>query len=1046
MDTRTVVVPANTAATFVDMTLDPPSDRDFLDVYVTNPAVAISLIQPGGVEVTAANAAALGFQWTVTNGTGGTLSILDVPGIHITIGIPSTAAGGAWRVKANSSGVNAESALTVLYKSNSGIRAGLTAAAPSYRTGETVVFTAALFRGTVPITGAAINLTITPQNDISSQSAITNYRLVATTPVDANTSTYTYAADLSNAGSARPQVTATVESTSAGVRIGDGTLIFTNVPAAGTKPSEDSLTMTRANSLPFDSSVLQWKFVTSGSSTVIPMTDSGASDAAPNDGLYTGAFVPPAPGDYSAQAAITGTSNGAPFSRKAGASIHVIAPLASFTSFQDQGVDDDGNGLVDRIVSTAFVSVQTSGDYEYALQLRASNGKTLLAVSKVSLSPGSQQIALNFAAKDILETLGVNGPYQRVRAQLVRRDATESTLVDARADAGATAAYTITSLDRGPLYFTGQNSVAGVITSGGSLYDVLRAQVGIYTAGGNCSWSGGIEDQSGNSIDFTSGSSTLPAGVNYLILNFNGMKISRSGKNGPYVVSKVGVQCGQRFLTSPTLVTSPAYSANQFVAGAADYSVSVTPGTLSISAPGGGVASVAVNTTGLFQPHVYLSATGVPSGVTLLFDGGFERSVPSSLRVWVQAESTAVPGSYTISIQAAGGGLSRSTNLTLQITSPSGYSVRASPPGALFTVDGVRSLRVQSYPWFANSTHTLSTTSPQNVNGSRYTFLNWSDGQGISHQITAPASPTHYVANFSVEHRLYVDRKPGEGGSVSPDPVEGFYPAGSSVPVTATPNPGFQFLSWTGLVDNPAAASTTVLMNATKRIRANFVALPTTIAGSLAGEVDEGAYWKIRVSNAGPGAATGVMVEGVTLTQIAGTLACPLSVQSKLPYYLGEIAPGTVIEKGFIMNTKDCQSNAAFRATVNLSANYGAVTNSFIATATTGTLVDVTARARVTSTGLLYSRVTGNFVGTVTIQNTSAQAINGPLDLVFADLTPGVTLQNATGTSISGTPYVLMPNVTTLAPGASASVQVQFRNPTNGFINYTPVVLSGQVH
>ena len=94
----------------------------------------------------------------------------------------------------------------------------------------------------------------------------------------------------------------------------------------------------------------------------------------------------------------------------------------------------------------------------------------------------------------------------------------------------------------------------------------------------------------------------------------------------------------------------------------------------------------------------------------------------------------------------------------------------------------------------------------------------------------------------------------------------------------------------------------------------------------------------------------------------------------------------------------------------------------------------------VTSSGLAYSRATQTFNGIVTITNISNSTINGPFQIVFDSLTAGVTLTNATST-FGGWPYVSVP--ASLAPGQSASVNMQFRNASNAVINASPVIYSG---
>jgi hypothetical protein len=96
-----------------------------------------------------------------------------------------------------------------------------------------------------------------------------------------------------------------------------------------------------------------------------------------------------------------------------------------------------------------------------------------------------------------------------------------------------------------------------------------------------------------------------------------------------------------------------------------------------------------------------------------------------------------------------------------------------------------------------------------------------------------------------------------------------------------------------------------------------------------------------------------------------------------------------------------------------------------------------------TASGLAYSRVSKTYIGTVTITNISRYTFNGPFYIVFTSLTGGVTLANASGTYY-GSPYITV-NTTSLAAGQSATVSVQFSNPANAKINFTPAIYSGSL-
>jgi len=104
---------------------------------------------------------------------------------------------------------------------------------------------------------------------------------------------------------------------------------------------------------------------------------------------------------------------------------------------------------------------------------------------------------------------------------------------------------------------------------------------------------------------------------------------------------------------------------------------------------------------------------------------------------------------------------------------------------------------------------------------------------------------------------------------------------------------------------------------------------------------------------------------------------------------------------------------------------------------------DVTGQVSITSTGLIYSRVSRVYTATVTITNTSGSPIDAPLQFLVTNLAPaGTTLVNATGTT-GGNYYITAQSTGTLAAGASITVGAQFGAPAGTTITYTPKLYSG---
>jgi len=106
---------------------------------------------------------------------------------------------------------------------------------------------------------------------------------------------------------------------------------------------------------------------------------------------------------------------------------------------------------------------------------------------------------------------------------------------------------------------------------------------------------------------------------------------------------------------------------------------------------------------------------------------------------------------------------------------------------------------------------------------------------------------------------------------------------------------------------------------------------------------------------------------------------------------------------------------------------------------------DVTGSIDLTYSGFTINPVTRRYVQTVTLTNHSSSTITGPVSLVLDQLTANVTLYNRTGSTAAilpaGSSYINAE--TSLSPGQSVSVQLQFTNPGNVAVTYQARVLAG---
>lgn len=123
-----------------------------------------------------------------------------------------------------------------------------------------------------------------------------------------------------------------------------------------------------------------------------------------------------------------------------------------------------------------------------------------------------------------------------------------------------------------------------------------------------------------------------------------------------------------------------------------------------------------------------------------------------------------------------------------------------------------------------------------------YTFVNWTEGTTVLSTNTgfqvSMTSNRIIVANYTQNgYILNLTANPAAGGTVTKTPNAATYPLGTSVQITATANPGYTFIGWTG--DTTSTTSPlTVVMNSNKNITATFTQNAytlTLIANPLAG-------------------------------------------------------------------------------------------------------------------------------------------------------------------------------------------------------------------
>jgi uncharacterized membrane protein len=173
---------------------------------------------------------------------------------------------------------------------------------------------------------------------------------------------------------------------------------------------------------------------------------------------------------------------------------------------------------------------------------------------------------------------------------------------------------------------------------------------------------------SGTTVGFSP--QTIPApGAGSSVMTIN---VGESTPVGAYPLTVTGDGGGIRQTTVVTLTVISS--------GGPDFTISVSPSSLSISQGGRGSTTVTTTISGGFNNGISLSATGAPIGVTVNFN---PQTIPApgngSSTMTLIVYQLAPVGTYPITITGSGGGTKHSTTFTLTVLAAPDFELAASP-------------------------------------------------------------------------------------------------------------------------------------------------------------------------------------------------------------------------------------------------------------------------------------------------------------------------------------------------------------------------------
>lgn len=265
------------------------------------------------------------------------------------------------------------------------------------------------------------------------------------------------------------------------------------------------------------------------------------------------------------------------------------------------------------------------------------------------------------------------------------------------------------------------------------------------------------QGSSGSSTISTSGSNGFNSAVS---LSVSGLPSGVTASFSPTSIAAPGTGNSTLTFTASSTATTGTFNATVSATGGGtthttpisvtinaaaspNFTLSVSPGSLSVTQGSSGSSTVSTTVSGGFNSAISLSATGLPTGVTAAFSPTSIAAPGSgSSTLTFTASSTAATGTSTVTINATGGSVSHSTTVSLTVTAGGGTTTQ------LLANPGFESGAVS---WTATSGVITNSTSEAAHTGS---WKAWLDGYGTTHtdtlmqQVTIPANATAATLAF----------------------------------------------------------------------------------------------------------------------------------------------------------------------------------------------------------------------------------------------------------------------------------------------------------
>jgi endoglucanase len=287
----------------------------------------------------------------------------------------------------------------------------------------------------------------------------------------------------------------------------------------------------------------------------------------------------------------------------------------------------------------------------------------------------SSSVSLSWSAAT--DDVGVTG-YQVLRGSTVVGSPTGLTFTDTGLAASTTYSYSVRALDASGKQSSASTAVSATTQAVTTDYAVSASPGSLSVARGASGSTSVAISRTNFTGAVTMSASGLPSGVTVAFnpsaaTTGNSVTVTFTASS----TATLGAATVTLTATSGSLTRSTTVALTVTGTVSSDFTVASSPGSLSVARGGSGASSIAINRTN-FTGAVTMSASGLPSGVTVAFNPS-AATTGNSVTATFTASSTATLGAATVTLTAISGSTTRTTTVGLTVTGGSSGAVSATP-------------------------------------------------------------------------------------------------------------------------------------------------------------------------------------------------------------------------------------------------------------------------------------------------------------------------------------------------------------------------------